>query len=135
MRAQLGHSQLGKRLVHDAAPFPYQIPQHRLLRRGKRGSTNPFGLDRPAILAGPEHQIRHAIAENGLAALLVIERIDQCEALVVLASQRTNRLSFERVCRRLRRRQTRRHGRLASGEGQVDRQMMSAELQHPRRRR
>ena len=86
------------------------------------------------VLTGPEHEIGHARAEDRLLALGVIQRVDQRKRLVVLVAERTDRPAFEFVDRGLRGRKAGRHARLASRHRQIDRQVMTAELQHPRRR-
>lgn len=111
------------------------VEEHRLLGRRQRRGADALGLNHPPVLPGPEHEIRHARPENRLPALRGVQRVDQREGPVVLAAERPNLAALERVRRRLRGGQAWRHARPAAGEGQVDRQMMAAELYHPRRGR
>jgi hypothetical protein len=53
-------------------------------------------------------------------------------AFIVFVSQRPHGSPLERVGSRLRRRQTRHHRRLAAGKREVNRQVVTSELQHPR---
>src|SRR5262249_61235587 len=97
-------------------------------------AAEAFTLNRAAVLAGAAHEIGKAILQDRLTALARVGRVDERERLVVFLTQRTNFPALERVGRGLRRRQAGRHARVAPAERQVDRQMMTAELQHPRRR-
>ena len=104
------------------------------MRRRQFRRANAFRLNGAAVLAGSEHEIGDAGTDDRFLALFVGQRVDQLERLVVLLAERANRPPFDRVDRGLRRGQARRHARLASRQRQVDREMVAAELQHPRRR-
>src|SRR3954468_23175713 len=134
VRPDLRHPRLAERVVLDPCPLANQIEQHRLLRVGERRRADTFRLNRASVLARPEHEVGDAGAEDRLLPLPLVECVDQRERLVVLVAERTDRPPFECVARGLRRRQARRHGRLASRQCQVDGEVMPAELQHPRRR-
>src|SRR5206468_10166015 len=121
-----------KRVIHDADQLSYQLPQHRLVRGRQRRGANALRLDRSAVLSRTEDQVRDTGVEDGLAALLGVQRVDQRKRLVVLISQRAYGTAFDREGRRLRGRQAGRHRRLTSRQREVYRQVMTAKLQHPR---
>src|SRR5207244_13086917 len=102
-----------------------------LLRRCERRRANAFGLNGSSILTGSEHEIDDTRAEDGLLALIVVQRVDQRERLVVLAPERPDFTALDRERGRLRGGQAWRHARLAAGERQVDGAVVSAVLQHP----
>ena len=86
-----------------------------------------------AVLPGAEHEIADPVIQDGLLPLPLVERVDQREGLVVLLAERTDGSAVERVRGRLRRGQARRHHVGAPDHGDVDREVMAAELDHPRR--
>src|SRR6266851_6612968 len=133
IRPDLGHPRLGERVVHDAGPLPHDVQQHRLLRRRERRRANALGLNRSTIPTGPEHEIGDARPEDCLLALTIIQRVDQRKCLVVLVPQRTYRPAFERVACGLSGGKAGCHARLTPRQRQIDRQMVTAKLQHPRR--
>src|ERR1700760_2448980 len=96
------------------------------------GSLQPLWNNRLPILSWTEHKIGKLVAQDRLLALLVVERFEQREPLITLLAERPHRFSAAGVEGRLRAGQSRRQHAALAGDRNVERQMMTSELQHPR---
>src|SRR5713101_6335328 len=128
----LVHPWRGERAVGDPGPLVDEVHEHRLLRCRQRRCAQALRLYGSSVLAGPEHEVGHVVAEDGLFPLRGIQGRHQRERAVVLVSQRPNGAALEGVTRGLRSGQARRQSGLAPRERHVDPEVMSTELQHPR---
>ena len=79
----------------------------------------------------PKNQVGHFVVENRLLALRFVQRVNQRKGLVVLGSERAHGLAVHRILRGLCRREAGRENPIETHHGNIQRQMMAAELQHP----
>src|SRR5258707_1653493 len=128
----LVHTWRRERVVRDPGPLMDEVHEHGLLRHGQRRCKQAFRLYGSSVLTRPKHEVGHAVAKDGLASLGGIQGRHQRECAVVLVPQGPKGAALERVTRGLRSGKTRRQRGLAPRQRHVDRQVMSAELQHPR---
>ena len=110
----------------------HDVEQQTLLDSVQRGCQDAFRLDHFPVGARPEHQVSHLIVQDGLLLLRGIQRVDERKALVVFVAEGPYRLAVQGVLRRLGCRQARRHHVVRADNGDVDGEMMPAELNHPR---
>src|ERR1700679_2218040 len=86
-----------------------------------------------AVLAGSEHQVCQFVSQDCLLLLVLVERVEQRQRFVAFLAERTHGFSAHGVKGRLRSREGRCEDALASIDGDVQGQMMAAELEQPRR--
>ena len=107
------------------------IEQHGALPLVHGGSLQALGLDRLAILPGPEHKIGDTVVQNRLLPLGLVEGVQQSERLIALLAERPHGFPVDRVESGLRAGQGRRENAVLAGDRDIERQMVAAELQHP----
>src|SRR5271170_689159 len=132
VRLKFSHARRGRAFVNNAGPLGYHIEQHGALAVIHSRSLQPFRNNRLAILPGTKHKIGKLVAQDRLLALAVVECVEQGQSLVALLAEWPHGLSSFDVERRLSARQSRRENAAFAGNGNVECQMMAAELQHPR---
>src|ERR1700743_3416740 len=88
-------------------------------------------MDCFTVLPGAEHEISYTIAEDCLFLLVIIQRIEKSERLVAFLPERTNGFSVDGIECRLSAGKRWREDTAFTGDGDVERKMVAAILQHP----
>ena len=73
--------------MDNACPFRYQIEQDRALIAIHRRGLQTFRLNGFTVLPGPRYEIGETIAQNRLFALTLVQRVQQSNRFITLASQ------------------------------------------------
>src|SRR5689334_10905642 len=131
VRLKLSHTSGRGACVDNAGPLRDEIEQHRPLLLVHVRSFEALGLYGLAVLPRTEHEIGHTVTQNGLAATTLVQGVQQRERLVALSAERPHRLSVDRIESRLSAGQCRSKNALLSGDGDIQRQVVPAKLQHP----
>ena len=91
----LGQAGCGVGVVDDAGPFHDQIKEHCPLLIIHFRPFQSFGHDRLPFVARAQHQIVHAVIQDGLFSLVSIQSVQQGEGLVILPASARTVLPFE----------------------------------------
>ena len=111
-----------------------QVQQHLALLLAQIGALDPFWLNHLAVAARAEHEIAHLETKDGPLALCFVQRTQQSECLVRFATERAHCLAFELINRRVRSGEARRECALPAEKRDIQPEVMSTELNHPRLR-
>src|SRR5437762_2796832 len=131
MSFDLGHFGPSAFRVDDAYPLTDEIEQHGSLSRRESGCAHTLRLNHLAVVTGSCDDVLHFVIQSRLLLLGRAQGIHQSKSFVVLMTQRPDRLAIKGVHGGLRAGVARSEDVLRAGDGDVDRQMMSAELDHP----
>lgn len=112
------------------AELSFKIPTHSAIR----SSSIAFWSDLFAVLARTQNKVGDFIGEHRLLALPFIEGLPEGEGLVTFASERADGFPVQLKSGGLRAGQGRSQDAVVACDGDVERQMMTAELEHPRTR-
>src|SRR6202000_206964 len=126
------HARFSRSFVGDAGPLIDQLEEHRPLFVIHRGGFQPLGRDFFFVLSGTHHEISDAVIQDSLFALIVGERLKKRQTFVTLGAEWANCLTVEYEKRGLRSGQAGREHAVATRYGDVEREMMTSKLEHPR---
>ena len=109
----------------------YHVEEHGSLLLVHGRSFQTFWLDGFAVLAWAEDEIGQAVAENGLFLLRFVEGVQEGEGLVAFRAERANGFSVAGEESGLRAGESWRKDAAIAGDGDIEREVVAAELEHP----